>query len=203
MGLLDSLKQIFRKKSPLRPGALKPAEVKRRIQEIGPGKVVEIIRIGYDGEIDDIPLIMQIIEVRDDYFTGKIINPERDFIEKNSSTLVYARRGGGVIEYSYADGDIKDIILSRDEEILQNAKNLEELKELLTAIEINDPVLICFWDKNSHGTINAHGKLIHKDMNQLTFSIQIDSINFVELEQKQVLDFDLKKDLVIDLQYAD
>lgn len=202
MGLLGKIKNLFKKKSEYRKGALPPEEVKKRIKEIGENKVVEIIRIGYDDEIDDMPLILQIKDIQEDYFVGKVINPEREMIEKNSENVVYAKKGGGVIEYRYDDGDIKDIVVSKDEEILQNSKNIEELKEMLQAIEINDPVLICYWDKESHGTINTKGKLVEKKIENYSFKIEIESINNIELQKKQVISFDLQKDLIIDIQYA-
>lgn len=203
MGILDSVKSLFtRKQQELRPGAMPPEEVKKRIREIGEDKIIEIIRIGYDGEIDDIPLIVRILEIQDEYFIGKVINPERELIEETSESVVYAKKGGGVIEYYYSDGDIHDIIESRDEEILETAKNIEELKEIFEAIELEDPILVCYWDRSKHGTINVLGILKSKDQEKGTFEIELQSINNVELEKKQTRKFDLNKDLIIDIQYA-
>ncbi|GAB4181011.1 MAG: hypothetical protein Kow00108_17640 [Calditrichia bacterium] len=202
MSLLDKIKSVFGKKAEIRSGALSPEQVKEKIQSAGIGKVVEIIRIGYDGEIDDMPLIMQIIEIEDDYFIGKIVNPERDMIEDTSDTVIYAKKGGGTIEYYYNDGDIKDIIISNDEEILTSSKNLEELREILEAIEVDDPVLVCYWNKSSHGTVNALGVLKDKNLENGSFKVELTSINNIELEKKQEINLDLNKDLIIDIQYA-
>jgi hypothetical protein len=203
MGFLEAVKNMFtRKKIDIRPGALAPEEVKKKIREIGEGKIVEIIRIGYDGEIDDIPLIVKILEIRDEYFIGKVVNPEREMIEETSDTVVYAKKGGGVIEYYYSDGDIKDIVVSHDEEILETSKNVEELKEIFSAIEVGDPVLICYWDRDKHGTINVLGILKTKDEKEGVFEIELRSINNIELEKKETRTFDINKDLIIDIQYA-
>ncbi|MBN2365858.1 MAG: hypothetical protein EH225_07535 [Calditrichaeota bacterium] len=193
----------FKKKktrSAVRNGALQPDEVKRRVKELGVGKQVEIVRIGYDGSIDDMPVIVEIIDISDDSFTGRIINLERQMIESATRNLVYAKKGGGVIEFFFKDGDIKEIILSRDQELLEQERNIPGLKEILTALDTGDQVLIAFYDEKHKGTINTEGTLLEKDEQNEVFTVQIEKINRIELEQKIKRTFDIRKDLVIDIE---
>ncbi len=193
----------FKKKKPkiqVREGAMQPDAVKRRIQEIGVGRQAEILRIGYDGAIDDMPVLVEIIDISASSFTGKIINVERQMIESATRNLVYAKKGGGVVEFFYEDGDIKDITLSRDQELLEKERNIAGLKEILSALDAGDQVLIAFYDDKKKGTINTEGTLIQKDDQNEQFTVQIEKINRIELEQKLKRSFDIRKDLVIDIE---
>ncbi len=194
---------FFRKRKPkfnVRPGAMVPEVVKQRIKSIGIGKLVEIIRVGYDGEIDDIPIIVEIIDISESSFTGKIVNVEREVIESATEKLVYAKKGGGILEFNYDDGDIKEIIESQDEKLLAEERNVNALREILSALEIGDRIMVAYYDTKQHGTLNAEGILLEKDINGNTFSLQVEKVNKIELEKKFKKTFDIKKDLVIDIE---
>ncbi|RMI20795.1 MAG: hypothetical protein D6681_02090 [Calditrichaeota bacterium] len=195
--------KLFRRKSGtvhLRPGAMPPEAVRRAVQQFGVGKVVEILRIGYDGTVDDIPIIVEIIDIGKEGFTGKVINVEREIIEGHShKTLVYARRGGGVIEFRYDDGDIKEILESRDDEELAEARDVAALTEVLSALEVDDPVLVAYYDRKHRGTVNVEGRILSKEADGTTFTLRIEKINNIELEKKIEQRFNIERDLVIDI----
>ena len=92
-----------------RPGAIPPAMVKRIIDEIGVGGVAEILRIGFDGQIDDLPIVIALTNISKSGFAGKVISVEREFIEGNTQKKVFAKRGGGIIEFKFDDGDIREL----------------------------------------------------------------------------------------------
>ena len=100
----------FKKKEKfiIRKGAMQPDEVRRIINQIGIGKQIEIMRIGYDGTLDDMQVIVEILDISNHGFTGRIINLERSMIEGATRNLVYAKKGGGVLEFNFNDGDIKE-----------------------------------------------------------------------------------------------
>ncbi len=52
-------------------------------------------------------------------------------IESATRQLIYAKKGGGVIEFNYNDGDIKEIAVSQDQELLEKERDLSSLKEIL------------------------------------------------------------------------
>lgn len=184
----------------IREGALQPDEVKRRINEIGVGKQVEILRIGYDGNVDDIPIIVEIIDITHYGFTGRIVNLERLMIESATRNLIYAKKGGGIIEFYYNDGDIKEITLSRDKELLEKERNIEGLKEILSALDKGDHVIVAYFDSQHKATINTEGIILEKDEQNENFTLKIEKINRIELEKKINKQFNIRKDLVIDIE---
>jgi hypothetical protein len=183
----------------IRPGAMLPEVVHQKIRNIGVGKQVEIIRIGFDGEIDDMPIMIELIDVDETGFTGKIMNVERHLIESATDKLVYAKKGGGIITFNFNDGDIKDIIEIKDKQYLEEERNIGAIKEILAALEKDDKVIVAYYDSKEKGTLNAEGILLEKNLDQNKFSIQIEKINRIELERKIKRDFDIEKDIVIDL----
>ena len=195
---------IFKKKSAanvnLRPGAMTPEAVKRRIEEFGVGKIVEIIRIGYDGKIDDIPMIVEITNIWKEGFSGKVVNVEREMIEQSSQLVVYAKRGGGIIEFNYDDGDIKEIIESKDLEELSQERNIPALINIIEALDANDRILVAYYDKKHRGTVNVEGTLLSKDEENKSFQMVIDKINNITLENKIERAFHVESDLVIDIE---
>lgn len=193
-------KKKKKEKISVRSGAMLPSEVKQKIQDIGIGKQIEILRIGFDGNMDDMPINVEIIDISDYSFTGKIINLERQMIEDATEKLVYAKQGGGVLEFNYDDGDIKEIVVSRDEELLTQERNLDNLKEILTALESGDHVIVAYYDNKSKGTVNTEGIITEKADEKDTFTLQIEKINRIELEKKYTKQFDLERDLVIDIE---
>ncbi len=187
-------------KSVVRSGALQPEIVRKSIQEIGVGKQIEIMRIGYDGELDDMPISVEIIDIANDHFTGKIINLERQMIESATRKLIYAKKGGGTLDFFFKDGDIKEISVSKDQELLEQERNIVGLKEILAALDTGDPVIVAYFDDKQKGTINTEGVITHKDESNETFTLQIEKINRIELEKKISKTFDIKQDLVIDIE---
>lgn len=183
-----------------RTGAMSPQEIKKRIEEIGIGQQIEILRIGYDGSIDDIPINVEIIDISSYSFTGKIINLERRMIESATDKLVYAKQGGGVIEFNYNDGDIKEIIISQDEELIEQERNIDNLKEVLSALDTGDHVIVAYYDNQQKGTINTEGVITEKSDTDDIFTLIIEKINKIELERKITKKFDLQNDLVIDIE---
>ncbi len=182
-----------------RPGAMTPEQIKKTVKEIGIGNQAEITRIGYDGTIDDMPIMVEIIDISEHGFTGKIVNVERQMIEDATEKLVYAKMGGGTIEFQYDDGDIKDISVSQDEELLKQETDKAALKEILSALEPGDRVIVAYYDSRRKGTINTEGKFMEKSEDLNKFSLQIEKINRIELEKKETKSFDLERDLVIDI----
>jgi hypothetical protein len=191
---------VKKKRARVRTGAMQPEQVRRKIQEIGVGKQVEILRIGYDGELDDMPINVEIIDISNNGFTGKIINLERQMIESATRKLIYAKKGGGTLDFFYDDGDIKEITVSRDQELLEQERNIAGLKEILAALDTGDPVIVAYFDDKQKGTVNTEGVITHKDESNETFTLQIEKINRIELEQKISKTFDIKQDLVIDIE---
>jgi hypothetical protein len=189
-----------KKKIILRSGALQPEEVKKRVQEIGIGKQLEIIRIGFDGTIDDIPIIVELIDISDYSFTGRIINLERQMIESVTDKMIYAKKGGGVIEFYFNDGDIKEINISKDRELFEQERDISSLKEILSALDKGDHILVAYFDQKQKGTINTEGSLMEKDENNEVFILQIEKINKIDLEKKIQKRFNIKEDLVIDIE---
>ncbi|RMG63106.1 MAG: hypothetical protein D6715_11635 [Calditrichaeota bacterium] len=184
----------------LRPGALPPEKVKQIVKSIGVGKTVEILRIGYDGTIDDIPLLVKITDINEEGFSGRIVNVERELIEQATEKLVFAKRGGGFIEFRYDDGDIKEITESKEETILEESRDVAALKEILEALEIGDRVLVAYYDEERQGTVNVEGTLLAKDPGGTQFTLLIEQVEKVELEKKIEREFDIEKDLVVDIE---
>ncbi len=183
----------------LRPGALPPEKVKEIINGIGANKLVEISRIGYDGQVDEVPMTVEIISVYSDGFSGRIVNVERDIIEASSDTLVYAKHGGGTIDFNYDDGDLKDIVESRDAEELTEARDIEGMSEIVSALDVDDHIIISYYDRKYRGTVNLEGNLAEKSDDSKVFTVVAEKINNVELEKKNEKTFDLDKELVIDI----
>lgn len=182
-----------------RPGAVSPEELKRRVKDFGEGAIVEILRIGYDGTIDDIPMMIKIINITEDSFSGKIVNVERQMIEERTEKLIFAKKGGGIIEFYYDEGDIKDIARSVDETVVAESRDVSSQKEILSALEIGDKIMMAFHDEKQHGSVNVEGTLLAKSQENIRFKIMIEKVNGIELEKKAEKEFDILKDLVIDI----
>ncbi len=197
-------RKLFGRKSgtttTLRPGAMPPEQVKQIIEQFGVGKVVEILRVGFDGALDDIPIVVEIIDITPEGFTGKIVNVERKIIEESTSSVVFAKHGGGTIEFRYDDGDIAEIKEGEDTSVLEQSRDVAALKEILNALEPNDTILVAYYDKNHHGTVNVEGRLVEKAADGSSFKMVIEKVNRIELEQKREKMFNIDKDLVIDIE---
>ena len=181
-------------------GAMQPDEVRKIINQIGIGKQIEILRIGYDGTLDDMQAIVEILDISNYGFKCRIINLERSMIESATRNLVYAKKGGGVLDFEYNDGDIKEINVPHDEELLQQERNIESLKEILTALDTGDQVIVAYYDEKQKGTVNTEGVITEKADNNESFALQIEKINRIELEKKINKKFNLNSDLIVDIE---
>ena len=192
--------RLFRfRRSRLREGVLSPDELKNRIKEIGKGKKINMTRLAYDGNPEDKPVAIKIVDIRDDHFTGKVINVERSIKQSESKTLVYIRGGGGTIDFYYKDGDICSVEEDIDEEIIEQ-RNVEEIKEILDALDVNEDVMVSYYDADEGGVINGSGKLIGKNMDSLNFKLSLNIINEIELSQPREIELNLNDDNILDLE---
>ena len=182
-----------------RPGAVSEQDLKRRVKEFGEGAIVEILRIGYDGTIDDIPMMIKITSITEDSFTGRIVNVERQMIEERTEKLIFAKKGGGLIEFFYDEGDIRDITRSMDETVVAESRDISSQKEILAALEIGDKIMMAYLDEKQHGSVNVEGTLLSKSEENTRFKIMIEKVNRIEVEKKVEKEFDVEKDLVIDI----
>lgn len=187
-----------KQKSSIRPGALPVEEVKKLVIELGKNKKVDIQRVHYDGTMDD-PVVVKIVDIRNDYFTGKVINVERSIRQDMDDKTVYIKGGGGVIDFYFDDGDIASIEEDLDEQIITQ-KNVEEILEILDALDVNEEILISYYDHGKGGMINGVGRLIEKDISDRTFKVELNLINDIELDESMIVSLNLQKDTVLDLE---
>ncbi len=157
------------------------------------------MRIGYDGTIDDLPIIVKITDIRQDGFSGKIVNVERQMIEEGTKSVVFAKKGGGIIEFLYDDGDIKEITKSVDASVVAESRDISAQKEILAALEIGDKIMMAYYDEKQSGSVNVEGTLLSKSPENTQFKIMIEKVNRIEIEKKVEREFDIEKDLVIDI----
>jgi len=172
---IRSFLNIFKskkKKVNLRPGAMTPEELKKRVNEIGKGKKVNIQRVQYDGTPEEHPVSVQILAIFDDYFTGNIVNVERSIKQELDDKLVYVKGGGGSIDFYYNDGDIMSIEEDFDEKII-NEMNEDQLLEILDALDLNESVIISYYDKGKGGVMNGTGELVEKNVADKTFKVKL------------------------------
>ncbi|NOX88337.1 MAG: hypothetical protein GXO77_04865 [Calditrichaeota bacterium] len=188
-----------KKKVELRPGALHPDEVREIVKKIGKNKKVNIRRVEYDGSPEEKPIAVKIIDIHEDYFTGVVINVERSIKQELDEHIIYIKGGGGTIDFFYNDGDIMSIEEDVDEKIIQQ-RNLEELAEILDALEINEEILLSYYDETKGGVINARGKLISKNMDTKDFSVELTVINEIELDKPKTINLNLDKNMVLDIE---
>ena len=188
-----------KKEKELREGVIEPVELKRQIIAIGRGKKIDITRLAYDGNPEDPPIAVKIIDIGADHFTGKVINVERSISESQEKHLIYARGGGGTIDFRFADGDIIKVEKDVDEEIVQQ-RNIEEVKVILDALDIDEDINISYYDKNEGGVINGVGKLKEKNMETMDFKIVLHLINEIDLKAPQEVELNLNNDEILYLE---
>ncbi len=169
------------------------------IKKIGKGKKVNIQRVEYDGTPEEKPVTVKIIDITDDYFTGSVINVERSIKQELDDRIVFIKGGGGTIDFYYDDGDIMRIEEDVDEQIIQQ-RNTEELLEILDALEMNEDILISYYDEQKGGVINGRGKLVGKDINSKDFTVEFSVINDIELDKPKTIQLNLDKDYVLDIE---
>ena len=188
-----------KKKVELREGIMSPEELKERVISIGRGKKVDITRMAYDGMAEDPPIAVKLIDIGGDHFTGKIINVDRSISESQDTGIIYLKGGGGTIDFKYTDGDIMQVEEDIDEEIVQQ-RNIEGVREILGALDIDEDINISYYDKNEGGVINGTGKLIEKNMESGDFIITLHLINEIKLKKILEVPLNLERDEILDLE---
>ena len=184
------------------PGRLNeiPAkELKKRVIELGRGKKVSIMRLTYDGTPEDHPVAVKIIDIGNDHFTGKVVNVDRDVSESQEKKLIFVKGGGGTIDFRFEDGDIISIDEDIDEEIIEE-RSIEEVREILEALDLNEDITISYYDKDKGGVINGLGQLTEKNMDTLDFRVTLKIINEISLKEPRVVSLNLEKDQILDLE---
>lgn len=188
-----------KKQTPTRPGALSPEDLKKKVNEIGKGKKVNIVRVQYDGTPEDHPVSVQILAIRDEYFTGNIVNVERSIKQELNDKLVYVKGGGGSIDFYFEDGDILSIEEDIDETIIHEM-NEDQLLEILDALDLNESVIISYYDKIKGGVVNGSGELVEKNVAEKTFKVKLNLLNDIELDEPRTVSLSLDTDSVLDLE---
>ncbi len=182
-----------------RPGALSRDQVKRKIEEIGVGGVAEIIRIGFDGQAEELPINVEIKHIHKTGFSGRVVNVERRLIEGTSDGRVHTRGGGGIIEFNFDDGDIKSIDENQDYQELSAERDISGIVAALSALEEGDRISVAYFDKKHRGTVNFEGVLTAKLAGSRAFRMTIEKINGVKLEKGIHKQFNIQSELVIDV----
>jgi len=187
-----------KKASNIRLGAMDAEAVKALVKEIGKKKV-NIHRVHYDGTPEETPVSVQILDIRDEYFTGEVVNVERSIKEEMDNKLVYSKGGGGTLDFYYTDGDVMKIEADVDEIIIEQ-KNETELLEILDALDLNESILISYYDRGKGGVLNGTGRLLSKDVGAKTFEVELNLINDIELDKPKTVSLNTEKDTVLDLE---
>lgn len=193
--------KFFKKKSevPKYANTIPSVKLKKMIADIGKGQKVNITRVTYDGTPEDKPVSVKIVDIREDHFTGKVVNVERSIKQAENDSLVYVKGGGGSIEFFYEDGDIISVEEDIDQEVIET-RNVQEVKEILEALDIDEDVLVSYYDESEGGVINGIGKLIEKDMDTMDFKVKFTIINEIELNAPRDILLNLNNDKIVDLE---
>jgi hypothetical protein len=190
---------LFKSKPKVRAGALLADEVKSKLIKIGRGKKIKITRLAYDGTPEDPPIEVKIIDIGNNHFTGKVINVERSISEGQSDKLIFIKGGGGTIDFFYADGDILSLEVDIDEKIVEQ-RNIEEIREILDALDLKEEITISYYDKIQGGVINGVGILEEKNMETLDFKVTLSLINDIKLKKDKTVILNLNNDKILDLE---
>jgi len=188
-----------KKKIQVRPGAVSPEELKALVTKIGKDKKVNIQRVQYDGTPEDHPVSVQILAIRDEYFTGKIINVERSIKQEMDEKVVYVKGGGGSIDFYFEDGDIMSVEEDIDETIIHEM-NEDQVLEILDALDLNEAIRISYYDKSKGGVMSGTGQLMEKDVPNKTFQVKLTLLNDIELDDPKTINLNMDVDPVLDLE---
>jgi len=193
--------KLFKSKTQkvFRVGAIPPGELKKLVISIGKGKKINITRLAYDGTPEDPPVAVKIIDIGHDHFTGKFINVERSISESQDKKMIYIKGGGGTIDFNFNDGDILKIEEDIDEQIVEQ-RNVEEIREILDALDLNEDINISYYDKNEGGVINGVGILKDKNMDTYDFTVVLKLINDIKLSNPREVSLNLDRDQILDLE---
>ena len=193
--------KFFKKKTvtPKFENAISPSKLKQIVTGIGKGQKVNITRIAYDGTPEDKPVSVKIVDIREEYFTGRVVNVERSIKQAENDSVVYVKGGGGSIDFYYSDGDIVSIEEDIDQEVIET-RNVQEVKEILEALDINEDIIVSYYDESEGGVINGVGVLVEKDMDTLDFKVKFSAINEIELNKPREILLNLNNDKIVDLE---
>jgi hypothetical protein len=181
------------------PDAIPPAELKKQVIALGRGKKVSITRLSYEGVPEETPVAVKIIDIGNDHFTGKVVNVDREVSESQDTRLIFVKGGGGTIDFRFADGDILAIVEDVDEEIIEE-RSIDEVKEILEALDVGEDITISYYDKDKGGVINGVGKLTDKNLETLDFKVTLTLINEITLREPRAVALNLEKDQIWDLE---
>jgi len=193
--------KFFKKKSkdPKYENAIPSEKLKKLISDIGRGQKVNITRVTYDGTPEDAPVSVKIVDIREDHFTGRVVNVERSIKQAENDSLVYVKGGGGAIDFYYEDGDIISVEEDIDQEVIET-RNVQEVKEILEALDIDEDIIVSYYDESEGGVINGKGKLIEKDMDTMDFKVKFMMINEIDLNNPREILLNLNNDKIVDLE---
>ena len=181
------------------PDAIPPDELKKRVIALGRGKKISVTRLSYEGIPEEKPTAIKIIDIGNDHFTGKVVNVDREVSESQDTRLIFVKGGGGTIDFRFADGDILSIQEDIDEEIVQE-RSIEEVREILEALDLNEEITISYYDKDKGGVMNGVGSLTDKNMETLDFKVTLTMINDIKLRGPEEISLNLEKDQILDLE---
>jgi len=190
---------LFKSKKAKSSQSIPPSELKKKIIGIGKGKKVSITRLTYEGIPEDHPVAVKIIDIGNDHFTGKVVNVDREVSESQDTKLIFVKGGGGTIDFRFADGDIIAVEEDIDEEIIEE-RSIEEVREILEALDIQEDITISYYDKDKGGVMNGLGILTDKNMDTLDFKVTLSMINEIKLRAPKEVSLNLEKDQILDLE---
>jgi hypothetical protein len=107
--------------------------------------------------------------------------------------------GGGTIDFRFADGDIIAIEEDIDEEIIEE-RSIEDVREILEALDIEEDITISYYDKDKGGVMNGLGVLTDKNMDTLDFKVTLSMINEIQLRAPKVVSLNIENDQILDLE---
>ena len=193
--------KFFKKKAvaPKYENAIPTDKLKQIVNGIGRGQKVNITRITYDGTPEDKPVSVKIVDVREDYFTGRVVNVERSIKQAENDSVIYVKGGGGAIDFYYEDGDIISVEEDIDQEVIET-RNVQEVKEILEALDVNEDIIVSYYDESEGGVINGIGVLMEKDMETMDFKVKFTKINEIELKAPREILLNLNNDKIVDLE---
>jgi hypothetical protein len=193
--------KFFKKKaiSPKHKNTIPSDKLKKIITDIGRGQKVNIKRLAYDGTPEDKPVSVKIVDIREDHFSGKVVNVERSIKQAENDSLVYVKGGGGTIEFFYNDGDIISIEEDIDQSVIET-RNVQEVKEILEALDVNEDIILSYYDDSEGGVINGVGVLLEKDLETMDFKVKFTMINEIELNTPREIILNLNNDKIVDLE---
>lgn len=193
--------KLFKKKSttPKFENAIPEDKLKKIVNEIGKGQKVNITRIAYDGSPEDKPVSVKIVDIREEYFTGRVVNVERSIKQAENDSVVYLKGGGGAIDFYYSDGDIQSIEEDIDQEVIET-RNVQEVKEILEVLDVNEDIIVSYYDESEGGVINGIGVLLEKNMDTLDFKVKFTMINEIALNSPREIMLNLNNDKIVDLE---